>query len=204
MTPVFLSTDPRADALLTHDRFALLVGMLLDQQVTMESAFAGPQKLVDRLEEFTPASVAAMNPDVFLEAFREPPAVHRFPGSMAARVQSLAQMIVDDYDGSAEAIWTTPTADGSAPTGPQILRRLKALPGFGDQKSKIFLALLGKQFGLEAEGWREAAGDYGPDDAFRSIADVVDDDSLQRVRETKKAMKAAAKAAKAASSAQSS
>ena len=163
----------------------------------MESAFAGPQKLVDRLEDFSPAAVAAMDPDTFLEAFREQPAVHRFPGSMATRVQALAQTLVDDYDGSAEAVWTTPTKDGSQPTGPQILRRLKALPGFGDQKAKIFLALLGKQFGLTADGWREAAGDYGPDDAFRSIADVVDDESLQRVRETKKAMKAAAKAKKA-------
>ena len=199
MATVFLSTDPRADELLTHDRFALLVGMLLDQQVTMESAFAGPQKLVDRLEDFSPAAVAAMDPDTFLEAFREQPAVHRFPGSMATRVQALAQTLVDDYDGSAEAVWASPNKDGSQPTGPQILRRLKALPGFGDQKAKIFLTLLGKQFGLTAEGWREAAGDYGRDDAFRSIADVVDEESLTRVRETKKAMKAAAKAAKAKS-----
>lgn len=198
MTSVYLSTDPQADELLTHDRFALMVGMLLDQQVSMESAFAGPQKLVERLDEFSPAAVAALDPDALLEAFKETPAVHRYPGSMATRVQALAQTLVDDYDGVAENLWTAPTKDGSAPTGKDILRRLKALPGFGDQKSKIFVALLGKQFGLTADGWREAAGDYGPDDAFRSIADVRDEDSLFRVRENKKAMKAAAKAAKEA------
>ncbi|MGO1398810.1 MAG: HhH-GPD-type base excision DNA repair protein, partial [Brevibacterium yomogidense] len=188
MTSVYLSTDPQADELLTHDRFALMVGMLLDQQVSMESAFAGPQKLVERLDEFSPAAVAALDPDALLEAFKEKPAVHRYPGSMATRVQALAQTLVDDYDGVAENLWTAPTKDGSAPTGKDILRRLKALPGFGDQKSKIFVALLGKQFGLTADGWREAAGDYGPDDAFRSIADVRDEDSLFRVRENKKAM----------------
>src|SRR5690625_4996699 len=155
MTSVYLSTDPQADALLTHDRFALMVGMLLDQQVTMESAFAGPQKLAERLDEFTPASVAALDPDALLEAFREKPAVHRYPGSMATRVQALAQALVDDYDGVAENLWTTPVKDGSAPTGRDILRRLKALPGYGEQKAKIFLALLGKQFDLTADGWRD-------------------------------------------------
>ena len=196
MTSVYLSTDPQADELLTHDRFALMVGMLLDQQVTMESAFAGPQKLSERLDEFTPEAVAALDPDALLEAFKEKPAVHRYPGSMATRVQALAQTLVDDYDGVAENLWTAPTRDGSAPTGRDVLKRLKALPGFGDQKSKIFVALLGKQFDLAADGWREAAGDYGPDDAFLSIADVRDEDSLFRVRENKKVMKAAAKAAK--------
>ena len=198
MTSVYLSTDPQADALLTHDRFALMVGMLLDQQVTMESAFAGPQKLAERLDEFTPEAVAALDPDALLEAFRERPAVHRYPDSMATRVQALAQALVDDYNGVAENLWTTPVKDGSAPTGRDILRRLKALPGYGEQKAKIFLALLGKQFDLTADGWREAAGDYGPDDAFLSIADVRDEDSLTRVRDNKKAMKAAAKAARAA------
>ncbi|SMY13018.1 HhH-GPD-type base excision DNA repair protein [Brevibacterium jeotgali] len=196
MTPVYLSTDPQADELLAHDRFALMVGMLLDQQVTMESAFAGPQKLFERLEEFTPAAVAALDPDALLAAFQEKPAVHRYPGSMATRVQALAQTLVDDYDGIAENLWTAPAKDGSEPTGRDVLKRLKALPGFGDQKSKIFVALLGKQFDLTAEGWREASGAFGPDDAFLSIADVRDEDSLFRVRENKKAMKAAAKAAR--------
>ncbi|MGO1544495.1 MAG: HhH-GPD-type base excision DNA repair protein [Gulosibacter sp.] len=196
MTRVYLSTDPQADELLTDDRFALLVGMLLDQQVPMETAFTGPKKLVDRLDTFSASAIAALDPDELLAAFKETPAVHRFPGSMATRVQAMAQAVVDDYDGNAEAIWTASATDSNPPTGKEVLRRLKALPGFGDQKAKIFLALLGKQFGLQAEGWREAAGDYGPEDAFRSIADVVDEASLARVRETKKALKAAAKKSK--------
>lgn len=194
--PVFLSTDPQADALLGRDSFALMVGMLLDQQVSMETAFAGPLKVAERIDELSPAAVAAMDPEDFLAAFSQKPAVHRFPGSMATRVQKLAQAIVEEYDGVAEAVWTTPAADGEPPSGAELLRRLKKLPGFGEQKAKIFLALLGKQFGLAAAGWREAAGEYGPDDAFLSIADVTDESSLHRVRENKKARKAAAKAAK--------
>ncbi|WP_181275401.1 HhH-GPD-type base excision DNA repair protein [Brevibacterium oceani] len=193
MSSVFLSGDPKADALLTEDRFALLVGMLLDQQVTMESAFAGPAKLKERLGRLDVEEIAEMNPDDFLDTFAATPAVHRFPKSMAARVQKLAAAIVDDYDGETERIWT----EGD-PSGAEVLKRLKKLPGFGDQKAKIFLSLLGKQFGLTAEGWREAAGDYGDEDARRSIADVVDDVTLQEVRTFKKQQKAAAKAAKAA------
>ncbi|HJA60817.1 MAG TPA: Fe-S cluster assembly protein HesB [Candidatus Brevibacterium intestinavium] len=193
MSSVFLSGDPQADALLAEDRFALLIGMLLDQQVTMESAFAGPAKLAERLGRLDVDEIAEMNPDDFLDAFAASPAVHRFPKSMAARVQKLAAAIVDDYDGQPEAIWTR-----DDPSGAEVLKRLKKLPGFGDQKAKIFLALLGKQFGLKAEGWREAAGDYGAEGSRRSIADVVDDFTLQEVREFKKQQKAAAKAAKAA------
>ncbi len=193
MTSLFLSGDPKADALLAEDRFALLVGMLLDQQVTMESAFAGPAKLAERLGKLDVDEIAEMNPDDFLDTFAQSPAVHRFPKSMAGRVQKLAAAIVDEYDGNAEAIWT----DGD-PSGAEVLKRLKKLPGFGDQKAKIFLALLGKQFGLQAEGWQEAAGDYGDAEARRSIADVVDDVTLQEVRAFKKQQKAAAKAAKAA------
>lgn len=193
MTSLFLSGDPKADALLAEDRFALLVGMLLDQQVTMESAFAGPAKLAERLGKLDVDEIAEMNPDDFLDTFAQTPAVHRFPKSMAGRVQKLAATIVDEYDGNAEAIWT----EGN-PTGAEVLKRLKKLPGFGDQKAKIFLSLLGKQFGLQAEGWQEAAGDYGDPDARRSIADVVDDVTLQEVRAFKKQQKAAAKAAKAA------
>lgn len=180
--------DDAADRLLSTDPFALLVGMLLDQQVPMETAFAGPGKLAQRLESFTPEAVAALDADELTEAMREKPAVHRYPGSMAKRIQALAATIVEDYDGRTERIWT----DG-APDGPEILRRLKALPGYGEQKAKIFLALLGKQGGLEAAGWREAAGDYGEAGSFRSIADVVDEDTLLKVRETKRAAKAAAK-----------
>ena len=193
MSTVFLSGDPKSDALLAEDRFALLVGMLLDQQVPMESAFAGPAKLAERLGGFDVFSIAEMDPEKFLEVFAITPAVHRFPKSMSARVQKLAAAIVDDYDGDAEAIWTS-----GSPSGAEVLKRLKKLPGFGEQKAKIFLALLGKQFGLTAEGWREAAGNYGAADSRRSIADVVDEGTLQEVRAFKKQQKAAAKAAKAA------
>lgn len=129
-------------------------------------------------------------------AFREQPAVHRFPSSMAARVPALAQTIVDDYDGKATEIWTKPGSGGTPPTGALILKRLKALPGYGPQKAKIFLALLGKQFGLTITGWRESAGDYGAPEAHLSMADVTDEQSLHTVRQTKKALKAVAKQAK--------
>ncbi len=186
-----LSGDRDADALLARNPFALLIGMLLDQQVTMESAFAGPAKLEQRLGRLDPEIIAGHDPEGLVEVFAQSPAVHRFPKSMAGRVQNLAQVIVDDYGGRAEALWT----DG-APDGREILKRLKALPGFGAQKSQIFLALLGKQFALEADGWREAAGDYGDPEARRSIADVTDEQSLAEVRAFKKQMKAQAKAAK--------
>ncbi|MCM1012067.1 MULTISPECIES: HhH-GPD-type base excision DNA repair protein [unclassified Brevibacterium] len=193
MTTVYLSGDPKSDELLAEDPFALLTGMLLDQQVPMEVAFAGPAKLAERLGRLDVAEIAEMNPDDFLEKFAEKPAVHRFPKSMAARVQKLAEAIVDDYDGDTAAIWTR-----GEPTGVEVLKRLKSLPGFGEQKAKIFLALLGKQFGLTAPGWREAAGVYGEDGSRRSIADVVDEGTLQEVRAFKKQAKAAAKAEKAA------
>jgi uncharacterized HhH-GPD family protein len=194
-----LTGDDAADALLTENPFALLVGMLLDQQIPMEIAFAGPAKLRDRLGAIDPATIADYDPDAFLETFRMSPAVHRFPGSMAARVQSLAVAVRDDWGGKAEAIWTSAGADGGSPDGPEILRRLQALPGFGEQKARIFLALLGKQLGLTAPGWREAAGAYGEAGAHRSIADITDAESLRLVRETKKAAKAAAKKSSAKS-----
>lgn len=191
MSSVFLSGDADADALLADDPFALLTGMLLDQQVPMEVAFAGPAKLADRLGKLDVVEIAEMNPDEFLEKFSIKPAVHRFPKSMATRVQKLAAEIVDEYDADTAAIWTS-----GNPTGPEVLKRLKKLPGFGDQKAQIFLALLGKQFNFDADGWREAAGDYGAEDSRRSIADVVDEDTLLEVRAFKKQQKAAAKAAK--------
>lgn len=189
---LWLTGDEAADRLLDADPLALLIGMLLDQQVPMETAFAGPAKLAARLEEFSAGAIAAMDPEAFAQVCATPPAVHRFPGSMAGRIQAVCQSLVDDYDGDAEALWTRGDPDGA-----EILRRLKALPGFGEQKAKIFLALLGKQRGLQAPGWQEVTGDYGAPDARRSIADVRDAASLQEVRATKKAMKAAAKAAKA-------
>lgn len=185
---VHLVGDPDADALLATDPLALLTGMLLDQQVAMETAFAGPKKLVDRLGPLNAERIAAMDPEEFAAVCATPPAVHRFPGSMAGRIQALCEQLVEQYGGNTEAIWT----EGD-PSGKEVVRRLKALPGFGEQKARIFIALLGKQFGLRAEGWREAAGAYGEDDARRSIADVVDDETLQEVRAFKKAAKAAAK-----------
>ena len=184
-----ITGDPSADALLTENPFALLTGMMLDQQVTMETAFAGPEKLQSRLGELTPASIAGTAPEALLAAFRQTPAVHRFPGSMAERLQSLAQALVDSWNGDAAELWTR-----GDPTGPEALGRLRTLPGFGEQKSKIFLALLGKQYGFTGTGWREASAPYGAEGAELSVADIVDAESLGRVREAKKAAKAAAKA----------
>lgn len=186
-----ITGDTAADQLLTDDPLALLIGMLLDQQVTMETAFAGPAKLVARLGRLDAAELADHDPDALVEVFRESPAIHRFPGSMAGRVQALAAVLRDDWGGSAEALWTR-----GAPSGAEVLARLRSLPGFGEQKAKIFLALLGKQCGLTASGWREASAPYGEEGSFRSVADIRDADSLARVREAKKAAKAAAKAAK--------
>ncbi|MCK8671793.1 Fe-S cluster assembly protein HesB [Rhodococcus sp. HM1] len=180
--------DPDADALLASDPLALLIGMLLDQQVPMETAFAGPKKLADRLGGLDVHAIAEADPDDFVTVCAQPPAVHRFPKSMAQRIQALCAAIVDEYDGDVSAIWTSGDPDGK-----QVLKRLKALPGYGDQKARIFLALLGKQMGVQPAGWREAAGDYGQEGSRRSIADVVDEKSLQEVREFKKSAKAAAK-----------
>jgi uncharacterized HhH-GPD family protein len=187
-----ITGDPAADRLLSEDAFALLTGMLLDQQVTMESAFAGPEKIKTRIGSMKPEAIASQEPQAFVEMFKERPAVHRFPGSMAARVQALAETVQSEWDGDAAAIWTK-----GGPDGGEVLRRLKALPGFGEQKAKIFLALLGKQCGLQAPGWREAAGHYGEEGAYLSVADIVDPESLTKVRASKQAAKAAAKAAKA-------
>ena len=184
-----ITGDPDADALLSTDPLALLIGMLLDQQVPMETAFAGPAKLRDRLGSFDAATIAGTDPDEFAAVMKQTPAVHRFPGSMAGRVQALSAAIVSDWGGDAAAIWTK-----GAPDGAEVLARLKALPGFGEQKAKIFLALLGKQRGLEAAGWQDAAGAYGEGGCYRSVADIVDPESLTKVRETKRAIKAAAKA----------
>jgi uncharacterized HhH-GPD family protein len=189
-----ITGDTAADALLTDNPLALLIGMLLDQQVPMETAFAGPLKIEQRTGATDATAIAGMAPDEFLEAFKQTPAVHRFPGSMATRVQTLCQTLVDDWGGDAAAVWTRPSSgSGDAPSGAEVLKRLKALPGFGEQKAKIFLALLGKQYGFTGEGWREAAGAYGEEGSFRSVADIVSPESLAQVREHKKAMKAAAK-----------
>ena len=182
-----ITGDSAADQLLTADPFALLVGMLLDQQIPMELAFAGPAKIHDRLGTMDPARIASHDPTDLEAMFRQTPAVHRYPGAMAKRVQGLAAAVCDDWGGAAEAIWTQ-----DSPTGAEVLKRLKALPGFGDQKARIFVALLGKQCGFTGDGWREAAGDYGRT-GHRSVADITDPESLAKVREFKRAQKAAAK-----------
>jgi len=186
-----LTGDPAADELLATDRLALLIGMLLDQQVAMETAFTGPKKIADRMGGFDIRRIADADPEAFAAMCATPPAVHRYPGSMAGRVQALCRFVIDTWDGRVEAIWT----DGD-PDAREVLKRLKALPGYGDQKARIFLALLGKQFDVQPAGWREAAGAYGEEGSRRSIADVVDQRSLDEVRATKKQLKAAAKAAR--------
>jgi uncharacterized HhH-GPD family protein len=184
-TELHLAQDPDADALLSKDALALLVGMALDQQFAMERAFRGPYLMRQRLGSFDAATIAD-HPDL-KSVFATPPVVHRFPGSMAGRVQDLCRYLVEQYDGDAAALWTT------ARTGEELLSRLEELPGFGKQKAQIFLALLGKQLGVRPKGWREAAGAYGEDGSHRSIADVRSPESLLKVREYKQARKAAAR-----------
>jgi len=183
-----ITADSAADDLLSADPLALLIGMLLDQQVAMEVAFTGPLKIRERVGAMDAATLAGFDPDALTAAFRQPPAVHRYPGSMAGRVQALCAAVEQDWGGDASAIWLS-----GAPTGAEVLKRLKKLPGFGEQKAKIFLALLGKQCGFAGEGWREASAPYGEEGSFRSVADIVSPDSLAKVRDHKRAMKAAAK-----------
>ena len=180
-----IAQDPAADEVLTNDSFGLLVGMLLDQQFPMERAFGGPLKIKDRFGTLSPDKIAAADPDGFAELCATPPAIHRYGRSMAGRVQQLAVIVRDEYGGDAASIWTTAGSTG------ELLKRLKALPGFGDQKARIFAALLGKQLGVQPNGWRETIGPYAEPGSFRSVADVVDEASLQKVREFKKAAKAA-------------
>lgn len=186
-----LTGNPTADELLATDGNALLLGMVLDQQVPMEKAFAGPAVLAERMQ--TPGridveAIAVMDAEAFAEVCSRRPAIHRFPGAMAKRLQGVCQALVEQYDGSAAELWST------AESGAELLRRVADLPGFGDQKAAIFVALLGKQYGITPPGWQEAAGRYGEPDSRRSVADVVDAESLAEVRATKKAAKAAARA----------
>jgi uncharacterized HhH-GPD family protein len=184
-----LAQDPTADALLAADPFALLCGMLLDQQIPMERAFAGPATIAARLgiDRLDPALLADLDAEEFAAVLSQPPAVHRYPGAMAARIQVLARVVAERYDGDASGVWT------DAQSGSELVGRLAALPGFGKQKAQIFTALLGKQLGVRPEGWREAAGAYGQDGSRRSVADVTGPESLTEVRAFKKALKAAAK-----------
>ncbi|MBJ7530068.1 MAG: Fe-S cluster assembly protein HesB [Nocardioides sp.] len=184
---IHITGDDAADQVLSDDPFALLVGMMLDQQYPMEHAFRGPAKVLERFGSLDPARIAAADPEEFAALCAQPPAIHRFPGSMASRLQELARIVEDTYDGHAERLWT------EAADGRDFLKRMTALPGFGKQKAQIFVALVAKQLDVRPEGWEKVVGDYAHE-GYRSVADVVDSASLQKVREHKKEMKAAAKA----------
>jgi len=184
-----LAQEPEADKLLSRDPLALLIGMVLDQQVPLERAFSAPRDLKQRLGRNLDArELAAMDPDQLAAVFCQRPALHRFPAANAKRVQQLCRIVVDDYGGKAADVWTT------AKTGEELLRRIKALPGFGEQKARIFVGLLGKQLGVRPSGWREAAGAFGQPGTHMSVADITDSESLGRVRAYKQQRKAAAKA----------
>ncbi|MBA3233969.1 MAG: Fe-S cluster assembly protein HesB [Propionibacteriales bacterium] len=185
-----IAQDETADEVLSTNAFALLTGMLLDQQFPMERAFAGPAKILDRFGTLDPVTIAEAPPEEFAEICSTPPAVHRFPGSMAARIQALARHIVARYAGDTAALWR------SADSGAELLARITALPGFGQQKSQIFVALLGKQLGVRPGGWEQAAGSYAEEGSYRSVADVCDPASLAKVRAFKQEKKAAAKQAR--------
>ncbi len=184
-----LAQSPEADELLGRSPLAALIGMLLDQQVPMEWAFSGPYTIAQRMGRAEPdaGEIAAYDPDDFAALLSAKPAVHRYPGAMAKRVQQLCRHLVDTYDGDAAAVWR------DVPTGRAVLERLMALPGYGRQKAQIFLALLGKRLGVTPEGWREAAGPYGEQDCYRSAADITGPESLARVRAFKQEAKRAAK-----------
>ncbi|MBT2674468.1 Fe-S cluster assembly protein HesB [Streptomyces sp. ISL-14] len=182
-----LAQDPEADELLGRSPLAALVGMLLDQQVPMEWAFKGPRTIADRLgtDDLAAHDIAAQSPETFASLLSEKPAVHRYPGSMAKRIQQLCQYLVEHYDGDAELVWK------GVDDGRELLRRLEDLPGFGKQKAQIFLALLGKQLNVRPKGWQEAAGPYGEPKSFRSVADITGPESLAKVRAHKQELKAA-------------
>ncbi|GGP72707.1 HhH-GPD-type base excision DNA repair protein [Streptomyces abikoensis] len=189
--PLRLAQQEDADALLSRSPLAALVGMLLDQQIPMEWAFTGPYTIARRLghDDLDAHEIAAYDPEAFAALCAEKPAVHRYPGSMAGRVQQLCRYLVEHYDGDASAVWA------GAGSGRELLERLQALPGFGKQKAQIFLALLGKRLGVTPEGWREAAGSYGEAGSYRSVADITGPETLAKVRAYKQEMKRAAKKA---------
>ena len=191
MPTLTITQDAAADELLSRDPLALVLGMLLDQQFPMERAFSGPRLLADRMgvDTLSAADLADADPEQVTAWFQGPPAVHRYPGSMAGRAQAVCRLLVERYDGRAEALWA------DVPDGATLLRRVGELPGFGAQKARIFVALLGKQYGVTPPGWREAAGDHGQEGSRRSVADVTGPESLAEVRAFKQEAKRAAKAA---------
>jgi uncharacterized HhH-GPD family protein len=179
--------DAEADKLLVDDPLALMIGMLLDQQVPMEWAFSGPLRLKERLGgRLDAADIASRDPGELEQLFKGPPALHRYPGSMAKRTQALCQHLVDHHGGDAASVWT------GVDDGRELVRRVRALPGYGGEKAKIFTALLAKRFGVRPAGWEAAAAPFS-DDEPRSVADIDSAETLQRVRSWKKAMKAAGK-----------
>ena len=189
--PLTLPVDSAANELLRRSPLALLVGMVLDQQVPLEWAFSAPYELVKRLGHEPDAhELAAYDPDELVKVFTGPPALHRFPKAMAARVQDACRLVVAKYDGDVAGVWT------GARDGKELLKRIGELPGFGRQKAQIMVALLGKQYGMQPKGWREAAGEFGAARSYKSVADIVDDASLAKVRSYKQQLKAAAKAAR--------
>ena len=184
-----LSGDPEADAVLSRDSLALLIGMVLDQQIPLEKAFSSPAELARRLgRPLDAATIAAMDPDELATVFKERPALHRFPGSMAGRVQAVCRTVAEDYANKAENVWK------GAKDGNDLFARVQALPGFGEQKAKIFVALLGKQLGVNPDGWRAASKPFGAEGTYLSVADITDAESMAKVRAKKKAMKAKARA----------
>jgi uncharacterized HhH-GPD family protein len=182
--------DPPADELLASDPLALLIGMLLDQRVPMEKAFRGPYDLKERMGgRLDAAEIASTDAEELAALFKGPPALHRYPGSMAGRTQEMCRALVERYDGDAASVWT------SAASGKELFANLKSLPGFGEQKARIFTALLAKRLGVTPPGWEEVAGPYAQVGHY-SVADIDGPESLALVRAHKKAMKAAAKAAR--------
>jgi uncharacterized HhH-GPD family protein len=195
MPKLQLSQNPDADKLLSEDPLALLIGMVLDQQVALEWAFQGPLSLKQRLGHLDARKIAEMDPEALVQVALEKPPIHRYPAAMARRVHELCQLIVDEYDGDPTKVWT------GAADGADLFKRIKALPGFGDMKARIFVALLAKQLGVKPSGWEQAAGDYAGDGTYMSVADIVDGASLDKVRAYKQEKKRAAKAAAQAANA---
>jgi len=184
-----LPIGPEANELLYRSPLALLVAMLLDQQIPLERAFSAPDDLRQRLgHDLDAAELANYDTEALTAIFAQRPALHRFPRAMAARVQELCRLVVERYDGDAARVWT------EAKSGAELAKRVGELPGFGKQKAQIFVALLAKQFGVRPRGWQEASGIFGEKGSFRSVADITDADSLAKVRTYKQQMKAAAKA----------
>ena len=188
--PLSLPIEPEATKLLYANPLALLTGMLLDQQQAMEKAFSGPYVLKQRLgRDLDAHDIAAQDLEALEDIFAKPPALHRFPRAFAKRMHEMCVILVEQYEGDAAKLWKEAT------DGKDAVARIGKLPGFGKQKSQIFVALLGKQFGVKLKGWRQATGVYGEEGALRSVADITDEGSLAQVREYKKQLKAAAKAA---------